>query len=365
MIPSEKYLNTTREFGFVPDTAQQHVLALLDNLQYQILQQRVGQPVLWWQRYFSLKPSSQPIRGIYLWGGVGRGKTFLMDIFYQCLPIERKARIHFHQFMNQVHHSLKQLESIENPLQHIARELSNKTRVLCLDEFVIIDIADAMIMSGLVAALFEQGVVLVTTSNSLPQYLYRDGLQRARFLPAIELITQHCEVVNLDSGQDYRLRGLQQTRLYMMPHSPEVLDEIKNYLDEHVTPYQSCPAQLTINSRNLSFQHCAEDTIWFCFEELCNTPRSQSDYLEIARLFNTVILTDIETMSSLSDDVARRFVLLIDVLYDHHVILICSAAVSPELLYQGNRLIFEFERTASRLIEMRSQQYLAQAHGSE
>jgi len=362
MSPSDKYLEIVQGSGFVTDTAQQRTLALFDQLQNELLHKPARR---WWQKLIPIKNPSQPLRGIYLWGGVGRGKTFLMDIFYQCLVIEAKTRTHFHQFMNDIHQALKQAGNLENPLQHIARQYSKSTRILCLDEFVITDIADAMIMSGLLEALFEEGVILVTTSNSPPQKLYYDGLQRARFLPAIDLIGRHCQVVNLDGEQDYRLQGLQQTSLYMVPHSQAVLSEFKTYISDHVAPYQAQAAQLCINDHILKFQHCAEDIVWFSFEELCKSTRSQNDYLEIARLFNTLILTDIEVMSSQTDDIARRFVLLIDVLYDHHVVLICSASVSPEYLYQGKRLAFEFERTASRLIEMQSQQYLALAHGSE
>jgi len=362
MIPSRKYLEILQQSRFVADQAQQNSLAAFDRLQNELLQQPGTR---WWQKFIPVKNASRPLRGIYLWGGVGRGKTFIMDLFFQCLPIESKTRTHFHQFMNDIHQSLKQSANLENPLQHIARQYSKTTRVLCLDEFVIIDIADAMIMSGLLEALFKEGVVLVTTSNSPPQNLYHDGLQRARFLPAIDLIRRHCEIVNLDGEKDYRLEGLQQTNLYMVPHSQAVLDEIKTYLSDHVTPYQSQTTRLCINDRYLDFQHCAEDTVWFSFEELCKSTRSQNDYLELARLFNTLILTDIEVMSSQTDDIARRFVLLIDVLYDHHVVLICSATVTPEHLYQGKRLAFEFERTASRLIEMQSAQYLAQAHSSQ
>jgi len=362
MTPSDKYLEIVQRSGFVTDAAQQHTLALFDQLQIELLHKPIKR---WWQKLIPTKSPSQPLRGIYLWGGVGRGKTFLMDIFYQCLVIEAKTRTHFHQFMNDIHQALKQADNLENPLQHIARQYSKTTRILCLDEFVINDIADAMIMSGLLEALFKEGVVLVTTSNSPPQKLYHDGLQRARFLPAIDLIRRHCEIVNLDGEKDYRLEGLQQTNLYMVPHSQAVLGEIKTYLSDHVTPYQSHTTRLCINDRYLDFQHCAEDTVWFSFEELCKSTRSQNDYLELARLFNTLILTDIEVMSSQTDDIARRFVLLIDVLYDHHVVLICSASVNPQHLYQGKRLAFEFERTASRLIEMQSQQYLALAHGSE
>ena len=365
MTPSNKYLSIMQECGYSTDEAQQPALTLLDRLQSELLQRLAGYPTRWWHNLFPLAKSLKPISGIYLWGGVGRGKTFLMDIFYQCLPIKSKRRVHFHRFMNEVHQSLGQLENVKNPLQQVANEISTNTRVLCLDEFVINDIADAMIMSGLFETLFEQGVVLVTTSNSLPQNLYHDGLQRARFLPAIDLITKRCKIINLGDGQDYRLQGLQQTELYVVPHSPTVLGEINGYLEEHVTPYQSRATTISINDRNLQFQYCAEDTIWFNFDELCKTTRSQGDYLELARMFNTLILTDIEVMSSQSDDVARRFVLLIDVLYDHHVVLICSASASPRELYQGKRLAFEFERTASRLIEMRSKQYLAQAHTSQ
>ena len=362
MKPSQKYQEIMQESGFVSDSAQQHAIVLLDKLQDRLMMTPTPQPLSWWQKFLTGNKSVKPVTGMYFWGGVGRGKTFLMDIFYQCLPIESKQRAHFHQFMNAIHQSLKQAGDTENPLQHIARELSIKVRILCLDEFVITDIADAMIMSGLLEALFEQGVVLVTTSNSPPQKLYHDGLQRARFLPAIALLDLHCEVVNLDSGQDYRLQGLQQTHLYTVPHSAQVLDEIKAYLSDRVIPFQSQAPRLVINGRDLDFQMCAEDTVWFDFDELCKTTRSQNDYLELARLFNTLILTDIEVMTGQTDDIARRFVLLIDILYDHHVILICSAAVSPKQLYQGDRLAFEFERTASRLIEMQSEQYISKAH---
>jgi len=365
MFPSNKYLSILRECGYESDESQQHALILLDKLQSGLVHRLSRHPDKWWQKLFPLTNSLRPMRGIYLSGGVGRGKTFLMDIFYQCLPIESKRRVHFHQFMNEVHQSLGQLKNVKNPLQQVASEISKNSRVLCLDEFLIIDIADAMIMSGLLEALFEQDVILVTTSNNLPQNLYHDGLQRARFLPAIDLIIEHCEIINLGDGHDYRLQSLQQTDLYMVPHSPIVLDGINCYLAEHVTPYQSEAKAISINDRNLQFQYCAEDTIWFNFHELCKTNRSQRDYLELARMFNTLILTNIEVMSGQSDDIARRFILLIDVLYDHHVILICSASASPRELYQGKRLAFEFERTISRLIEMQSQQYLAQAHTTQ
>ena len=361
MKPSEKYQQILSSDGFYADDSQKTAITLLDELQALLIDQRKSYP-RWWRKMTASRVSTDKICGLYFWGGVGRGKTFLMDIFYQCLPYEGKSRFHFHHFMSQVHHALRQVSGTTNPLEIVARNLTANIKVLCLDEFVITDIGDAMIMSGLLQALFAQGVVLVTTSNCPPHHLYRDGLQRARFLPAIDLITENCRVVNLDGGKDYRLMGLQQTRLYMTPHSNAVLDAVNLYLSERVHPVQASSASLHINGRDLHFQFCSEDTVWFSFNELCKTNRSQSDYLEIARLFNTLILTDIEQMAHLTDDIAKRFVLLIDILYDHHVILICSAAVPAQQLYMGKRLAFDFERTVSRLIEMQSERYLTQSH---
>ncbi len=360
MKPSRKYQALMQQPEFVTDNAQLQAVALLDDLYSRIVDTRQRG---WWQGLFS-QPSQWPmVRGVYFWGGVGRGKTLLMDLFYQSLPRHiASERIHFHSFMNRIHHELKHHKSSTNPLQRVAADIAQRLRVLCLDEFVIIDIGDAMIMAGLLEALFADGVVLVTTSNAAPQDLYRDGLQRARFLPAIDLISRHCQVSNLDGEQDYRLRFLQQTDLYSIPHNAETEQAISAYLDQHVSPVQAKQPELNINGRILAHHYCAEDTVWFSFAELCETNRSQNDYLELARFFSTLILTDIRQMSSADDDVARRFVLLIDVLYDHHVKLICSAAVPPERLYSGQRLGFEFERTASRLIEMQSSEYLGGAH---
>lgn len=361
MKPSEKYQKILNSGEFYADDSQRHAIEQLDDLQAALIKQPV-EANSWWQRLTAGNSTATAPAGLYFWGGVGRGKTFLMDIFYQCLPFEEKSRFHFHSFMNQIHQSLKRLSDTSNPLESVAKDLACDMRVLCLDEFVITDIADAMILSGLLKALFEEGVVLVTTSNCQPTDLYRNGLQRARFLPAIDLISKRCQVINLDGGKDYRLMGLQQTHLFTVPHSQSAIDELNLYLSEHVQPIQQSSERLSINGRELSFQFCSEDTIWFNFDELCKTSRSQNDYLEIARLFSTVMLTDIEQMSHLTDDVAKRFILLIDVLYDHHVILICSAAVVADQLYLGKRLAFEFERTISRLIEMQSELYLTQAH---
>ena len=358
--PSQKYRELMRQPGFVADAAQRRTVGLLDELHARLSD--LPEPS-WWQRLVPGRARPAAIRGLYLWGGVGRGKTLLMDLFYQALGDELpRQRAHFHGFMNRVHAQLKRLTDTRHPLRQVARDFAAETRVLCLDEFVIIDIGDAMIMAGLLETLFAEGVVLVTTSNVAPADLYKDGLQRARFLPAIDLLEHNCDVVNVDGDEDYRLRFLQQTDLYRVPHGLETDDAIRAYLAEHVIPVQRLRPELVVNGRILQPKFCAEDTVWFHFAELCETARSQNDYLELARLFNTLILTDIRQLGEHDDDAARRFVLLIDVLYDHHVKLMCSAAVNPDELYRGKRLEFEFERTASRLIEMQSEQYLAQAH---
>lgn len=362
MKPSEKYLQFIDQSGYETDRNQIQAMQLLDDLVEQLATKNESENWSWLQRLVGRKKSSPVTRGIYFWGGVGRGKTFVMDIFYRCLDETRKSRRHFHGFMNDVHKALKQNAGLENPLKTIGEDIAAEIDVLCLDEFVVTDIGDAMILSGLLEAMFERGVVLVTTSNSPPENLYHDGLQRARFLPAIDLISKHCRVVNLDSGKDYRLQGLQQTHLYTVPHSKQAKKEIQNYLDEHLALPQTGQESVRVNGRNIPVVTCAEDTIWFNFGSLCKTNRSQTDYLEIARMFNTLIVTDIEVMSSMQDDVARRFVLLIDVMYDHRVKLICTAAADAENLYVGKRLSFEFERTSSRLIEMQSQEYLSEAH---
>ncbi len=359
MKPSQKYQSLLQQAEFVADDAQQKSVVLLDDLYDRIVS---GESISWWRRLFVPVSDAKATTGIYFWGGVGRGKTLLMDIFYQSLPQRVGARrIHFHSFMNQIHAALNLLDTSE-PLKQVAQDIAQNTRVLCLDEFVIIDIGDAMIMAGLLESLFANGVILVTTSNAMPRNLYKNGLQRARFLPAIGLIENHCQSVNLDGKQDYRLRFLSQTDLYSVPHTSATTELIQQYVSEYVSPMQTEQADLVINGRLLEHQFCAEDTVWFSFGELCETTRSQNDYLELARLFNTLILTDIRQMDETDDDVARRFVLLIDVLYDHQVKLICSAAVCADELYSGKRLQFEFERTSSRLLEMQSQDYLARAH---
>jgi cell division protein ZapE len=361
MKPSSKYEEFLHQSGFYQDVAQQHAISLLDRLQEQL--QPVEQGIV--QRFVSsisrFKGHRSNIKGLYFWGGVGRGKTFLMDIFYETLPVKQKKRVHFHKFMKQIHDELTLAKKGLDPLKKIASKVTDNCKVLCLDEFVVTDIADAMLIGRLLAFLFEQGTILVTTSNTPPDDLYKEGLQRANFLPAIDLIKQHCDICNLDGGKDYRMLGLSDTDLYHFPHDEDAVSSIQRYIQQHLVS-GAHHQTIDINNRPIRFEYCGEDTIWFTFDEMCKTARSQLDFLEIAQLFGTVILTGIEQMGNGSNDAARRFISLIDVFYDHRVKLICTAAVSHLELYVDGPLSFEFQRTISRLQEMQSQHYMHESH---
>lgn len=361
MKPSSKYNEFLQQTGFYQDTAQQHAIFLLDRLHAQLEEAGSGFFRNLLDNFKSFRGHCNKPKGLYFWGGVGRGKTFLMDIFFQTLAIKQKKRIHFHRFMKQIHDELTLAKNGVDPLRGIASKVTENSRVLCLDEFVITDIGDAMLMGRLLSILFEQGTILVTTSNTSPDDLYRDGLQRANFLPAIELIVQHCDICNLDGGQDYRMMGLFDTDLYHFPHDEGAVSNIRRYIQQHQVSGQQNDT-IEINARQIRFQFCGEDTIWFDFEELCKTARSRLDYLEIAQMFGTVILTNIEQMGNHSNEEARRFISLIDVLYDHKVKLICTAEVAHHQLYTEGFLAFEFQRTISRLQEMQSRDYLHLSH---
>lgn len=361
MRPSQKYNEFMLQSGFYSDKSQLHSLYLLDQLyeKVQEMGQVHGSVFVTLKRLIGLNP--EMIKGLYLWGGVGRGKTFLMDIFFEVLPIRLKKRFHFHHFMQQIHDALSRSNKGEDPMKEIALKLARDTRVLCLDEFVVTDIGDAMLIGRLLNAMFNNGIILVTTSNIPPEELYKDGLQRDNFLAAIKLIDQHCLVTNLDGGQDYRTLALQHTSLYQVPHDETAIEKIYKYLKTRYISTRNNDS-LVINGRNINYEFCAEDTVWFSFEELCKTPRSRFDYLEIASLFNMVIITGIEVMDEGSMDVARRFISMVDVFYDHRVKIICTAEACAEELYQHQFLAFEFTRTVSRLLEMQSQEYIGKAH---
>ncbi|KZY74369.1 ATPase, partial [Oleiphilus sp. HI0068] len=292
----------------------------------------------------------------------GRGKTYLMDNFYESLPFEQKMRIHFHRFMQRVHQELTTLEGEKNPLHIVAKKLSDEARIICFDEFFVSDIGDAMILGGLMQELFANGVSLVCTSNIVPDGLYKDGLQRDRFLPAIDLVNKYTEVVNVDGGNDYRLRTLEQAELYHFPLDAQADINLDKYFKQLAVEAGSHELELEINGRPLKALRHADDVVWFTFSELCDGPRSQNDYIEIAREFHAVIVSNVPQMSIDTDDQARRFINMVDEFYDRSVKVIISAEAPIHEIYQGGKLSFEFERTESRLLEMQSHEYLEQAH---
>jgi cell division protein ZapE len=371
------YAQQLSERGFRADPVQAAVVDRLDDLRQRLIAAREADSSLVrrWFGALGAKSAPDPVRGLYLWGGVGRGKTWMMDLFYQSLPFPERRRRHFHRFMHDVHTELKTLQQREAPLDAVADRIAQDTRVLCFDEFFVADIADAMILGGLFAALFKRGVTLVATSNVEPRNLYKDGLQRQRFLPTIDLLEQSLDVVAVDGATDYRLRRLTQAGTYLPSRAPDTerrLQELFDELADHegddngrtsasqaaVDPASS----IEIEGRRIPVIRERGGVVWFDFMALCSGPRSQEDYIEIARNYQSVIVSDVPVFDSLHEDEARRFIALVDEFYDRNVNLIVSAAAPPIELYRGDRVAFQFERTASRLIEMQSEEYLAREH---
>ena len=299
-------------------------------------------------------------RGVYLWGGVGRGKSFLMDGFYSVVPLLRKTRIHFHEFMRDIHRQLDELKGVANPLDVVAQRVAKKYRLICFDEFHVSDIADAMILYNLLKPLFEHGVSFIMTSNFQPDTLYPDGLHRDRMLPTIALIKERMDVMNVDAGADYRKRLLEQVASYITPLNAASDESLRSAYSMIAQTPDENPV-IRIELREIKALRRASDIIWFDFATLCGGPRSQNDYLEIASRFHTVILSDIPCMSAAMSSEARRFTWLIDVLYDRRVKLLVSAAVVPEKLYEQGQMSNEFHRTVSRIIEMQSREYMDSA----
>ncbi|MDE2607786.1 MAG: AFG1 family ATPase [Burkholderiales bacterium] len=300
-------------------------------------------------------------RGVYLYGGVGRGKSFLMDCFFQAVPVVRKTRLHFHEFMREVHRELAELQGTVNPLDALGERIARRYRLICFDEFHVADITDAMILHRLLVALFDNGVGFVTTSNFRPDDLYPNGLHRDRLLPAIALLNEKLEVVNVDNGTDYRRRTMEQVRLYHMPLGPQADAEMNDAFTRLAASHDEDPV-LHIEHREIRARRKAGGVVWFDFRTLCGGPRSQNDYLEIATQFHTVLLSDVPRMAVRNASEARRFTWLVDVLYDRRVKLILSAEVPPEALYTEGPLAHEFPRTVSRLNEMQSAEFLALEH---
>jgi cell division protein ZapE len=360
MNVQEYYQHALTERGFKSDAAQQRAV------------DRLQQAYDDWVSYKSQRSSTfkrlinrpDVPRGVYMWGGVGRGKSFLMDSFYSVVPVVRKTRLHFHEFMRAVHRQLDELKNVEDPLLEVAKRIAKKYRLICFDEFHVNDVADAMIMYNLLGALFEHGVSFVMTSNYDPDKLYPDGLHRDRMLPTIALIKDRLDVMNVDAGIDYRHRALEQVQAYYTPLNAASDQKLREAYAKVADTADEDP-HVYIEHRELRALRRAGGVIWFDFATLCGGPRSQNDYLELSSQFHTVILSGVPRMSAAMSSEARRFTWLIDVFYDHKVKLIMSAEVEPEGLYTQGSMSNEFHRTVSRIIEMQSREYmLAQRRGA-
>jgi len=353
MDVQEFYQHALSKRGFSSDGAQQRAVDRL---------QRAYQD---WVDYRAQRSSSfrrlinrpDVPRGVYLWGGVGRGKSFLMDSFYSVVPVVRKTRVHFHEFMRDVHRQLDELKGVSDPLDHVARNIAKKYRLICFDEFHVSDIADAMILYNLLSALFANGVSFIMTSNYDPDLLYPDGLHRDRMLPTIALLKEKLDVLNVDVGIDYRKRALEQVNSYYTPLGAAA-DQALRAAYAKIAEIADEDPHLRIEGREIRCLRRAGGIVWFDFATLCGGPRSQNDYLEISSRFHTVVLSGIPAMSAGQSSEARRFTWLIDVFYDHKIKLLMSAEVPPEELYTQGMLANEFHRTVSRIIEMQSREYM-------
>ena len=354
MSVQQVYERELQQRGYESDPAQLRAVASLERCATD------------WSHYKSKRSNSlkkmifrpEIPRGVYMYGGVGRGKSFLMDCFFSAVPIERKTRLHFHEFMREVHRELRELQGTVNPLDVLGQRMAQRYKLLCFDEFHVADITDAMILHRLLDALFKHGVGFVTTSNFKPDDLYPGGLHRDRILPAIELLNSRLEVINVDNGTDYRRQTLEQVDLYITPNGADA-DAKLSQTFERLAESQDEDPVMTIEARQISAKRRAGGVVWFDFKTLCGGPRSQNDYLEIASQFHTVILSDVPHMPVRMASEARRFTWLVDVLYDRRVKLVLSAAVPAEALYTEGPLSHEFPRTVSRLTEMQSAEFLA------
>ena len=343
------------------DAAQARAAEALESLYRDLL--RAG-PERGWRRAVAQLTGKRhaPVRGLYLWGSVGRGKTFLLDLFYNALPFAAKRRQHFHRFMAHVHERRKCYRNVENPLELVAEEIAAETRVICFDEFSVTDIADAMLLGGLFAGLFARGVTLAATSNIVPEQLYSGGLQRQRFLPTIALLRAHTEIVHVDGGIDYRLRALERADVYQTPLGPTAEQRLTEFFEAIAPDEGDHGGSLEILDRRIAYRRAADGVIWFDFKEICDGPRSQDDYIELSRLYQTVLVSNVPRFDATLENQARRFIALVDEFYDRRVKLILSAEVPVTEIYRGERLRHDILRTQSRVQEMQSHNYLAEAH---
>ncbi|WP_111894158.1 cell division protein ZapE [Acinetobacter sp. MB5] len=355
--PAERYAQALSSGQFIADDAQAQAVNELE---------RVWQELI--SRYKASKKAFRRFRrqttphGVYMWGGVGRGKTWLMDQFFDSIPFRRKTRMHFHHFMQYVHKELNKLSGHRNPLDLVADQIYKDAVIICFDEFFVSNVTDAMILSDLFQKLFQRGITLVATSNIAPDGLYKNGIHRDRFLPTIEMVKENCEILNVDAGVDYRLRVLKQAQLFKTPLTPEAdqwLDERFHALTQSQNIVKS---SIEINNRQIETLGHSQDVLWCEFRELCLKPRSPADFIEIANTYNTVLVSHIPHLTDLLNDATRRFIYLVDEFYDRGVKLLLTSQDSIIEIYKGEKLSFEIERTRSRLLEMQSDDYLNAEH---
>ena len=359
MTPLQRYKNDCEKPDFVFDPVQQQAVQKLQLLYDQLLDQKnsIGTKIL------SFFGKNKPIKGIYFWGGVGRGKTYIMDLFCHSLDQKIKVRrIHFHRFMYWVHQQLKQHKGEQNPLKAVALKLSSEIQVLCFDEFFVNEIGDAMLLGRLFDTLFAENVVLVTTSNIPPQKLYWKGLHRDRFLDTIQLLEKYTEVIEMDGGIDYRLRALKQVEVYHFPLDQAAQKNLEKSFHNLTGGESLKTSSIYIQGREIPVVAVASKVLWCSFKALCEGPRAAADYIELSRIYPSILLAEIPKLEDDKIESTRRFVTLIDEFYEHNVKLIISAEYAIENLYHGKKLSFEFKRTVSRLQEMQSEDYLAREH---
>ena len=361
MSPAAWYKATCQQPGFIQDASQAAAIAELDILWHELIDFKAKRNRLLGRSLLS------PVvpKGIYFWGGVGRGKSFLMDVFFACVPYKRKRRIHFHNFMAEVHHEMKLLSASKDPLIALADNIAKSTRLFCFDEFQVSDIADAMILGRLLDALFKRGLVMIMTSNHAPENLYPNGLQRQKFLPTIGLLQQQLKIINIDSGNDYRLRELASSPLFMLTSDPDSSLHMEAIFHRLNPAAMQDNPHIKIQQRLINIRGLSSNSVWFDFSELCGGYHAQEDFLEIAHRFPVIFVSDIPQMTATEAAEAQRFIWLVDVLYDNRVKLVASATVPPGELYVNEAQTGEFSRTISRLTEMQSQGYLALHHQAE
>jgi len=353
----ELYAQTLAERGYVADPAQLRAVDALERCENEWADYKARR-----SNVITKLIARPPIpRGVYMHGGVGRGKSFLMDCFFNSVPLTRKTRLHFHEFMREVHRELADMHGTVNPLQVLGERIARRHRLICFDEFHVADVTDAMILHRLLDSMFENRVSIVTTSNFHPDELYPNGLHRDRILPAIALLKDKLEVISVDNGTDYRRRTMEQVKLYHAPLDASAEAQMTEAFERVAETKDDSPL-LHIEHRELRARRRAGGVVWFDFKELCGKPRSQNDYLELATQFHTLMLSGVPQMPPRLASEARRFTWLVDVLYDRRVKLIMSAEVAPELLYTEGPLAHEFPRTVSRLAEMQSTEFLALGH---